>query len=180
MNVGFSAHSSRWSETYFVSRATEEDAHGTSGVSQNRRRLCRRNGNARYDGAGRAADAATAERRSSVNSCAAGCHVQGRNRSAATGRSPLGPRTPSWLGSRSTSRLAPSSLGMAPPSLGLASSILASPPLVGMASPPPLAPSSLAPPLLLVSAILGCEVRRALHSRPPLVSGSACGKAEIA
>ena len=91
---------------------------------------------------GMAPDAAAAgrRRRAPWSGCQSGGNLWRRGRSSQAGRSALGPwpssrlGPPSWLG--------PSSLGLAPPSLGLAPPSLASPPLG-------LAPSLLAPPLLV-------------------------------
>src|SRR5690242_15089000 len=131
-------------------RDWRREGNGTPGISQDRRGYrCRCCGRCR-ERASRPAHAAASERgceTAEKSRRAARRDVRRRGRPPAAGGSALGPPS---LG------LAPPSLGLAPPPLGLAPSALGlAPPPLGLAPPslglasPPLAPSLLAPPLLV-------------------------------
>ena len=147
LNAQFTAHSSRRLETLFLAHnRRRRRCDGTPPLSETRLWICRGRHRACCKRAGRAADADAARRRRQTahqSGCPTRRHVGRGGRSPLAGRSALGPRP--------SSRLGPKALGLASPALGLAPPPLASQ-VLGLASPPSLAPPLLAPPsLLLVS-----------------------------
>src|SRR5437773_3063359 len=152
LNTQFTARSSRHAETLFFARSRRRRrCYGTPPLSETRLWICRGRCRACSERAGRAADAGAARRRCQTarqSRCATRRHFGRGGRSPHAGRSALGPRP--------SSRLGPPALGLASPALGLAPPPLASQ-VLGLASPP-----SLAPPLLASSSLLLVSHRRGL------------------